>query len=81
MDMYPTILASIGVKIEGERLGLGTNLYSGIPTIVEEIGYDYFNNEIKKTSKYYNEVIIGDEDYREMKKSKLKVEHNNNVVN
>lgn len=27
-DMYPTILASIGVKIEGDRLGLGTNLFS-----------------------------------------------------
>lgn len=37
-DMFPTILASIGVKIEGERLGLGTNLFSGTPTLFEENG-------------------------------------------
>lgn len=28
-DFYPTILASLGVQIEGDRLGLGTNLFSG----------------------------------------------------
>ena len=37
-DMFPTILASIGVKIEGERLGLGTNLFSDVPTLFEERG-------------------------------------------
>ena len=63
-DIYPTILASIGVKIEGNRLGLGTNLYSDIPTIPEELGIENFNNELKKNSKYYNEQIMGDEYYK-----------------
>ena len=67
MDMFPTILASIGVEIEGNRLGLGTNLFSEKPTLVEELGYDYFNNELKKNSKFYNETILG-EDYYIMRK-------------
>lgn len=66
MDLYPTILASIGVKIEGERIGLGTNLYSNIPTLAEQLGFEYLNNEIKKNSKFYNEKIFGD-DYFVMK--------------
>ena len=63
MDMFPTILASIGVKIEGERLGLGTNLYSGEPTLLEMLGYDTLNNELKKSSKFYNRVILGNDYY------------------
>lgn len=35
MDLFPTILASIGASIPGERLGLGTNLFSGERTLQE----------------------------------------------
>lgn len=66
IDMYPTILASIGIKIEGEKLGLGTNLYSGIPTISEELGYEYISEEVKKYSEFYNKRIITD-NYTESK--------------
>ena len=38
MDFYPTTLASLNVKIEGDRLGLGTNLYSNKKTIIETLG-------------------------------------------
>ena len=56
-DWFPTILASIGCKIYGERLGLGTNLFSGVKTIAEEnIPY---NSEIVKDSKFYKERIHG----------------------
>ena len=37
-DMYPTILAALGVKVEGDRLGLGVNLFSGEKTLAEKIG-------------------------------------------
>ena len=40
MDMFPTTLGALGVSIQGDRLGLGTNLFSGIKTIPEEIGMD-----------------------------------------
>ena len=37
------MLASIGFKIEGERLGFGTNLFSGRKTYMEE-GVDFNGN-------------------------------------
>lgn len=56
-DLYPTILASIGARIEGNRLGLGVNLYSDEETIAEVLGIKEFNEEISKSSDYYeNEV-------------------------
>lgn len=63
MDMYPTMLASIGVEIEGNRLGLGTNLYSNTPTLTEELGFENFEAELKKKSNYYNHHIVGNEYY------------------
>ena len=67
LDTYPTVLASIGVKIEGDRLGLGTNLFSSTKTLAEKYGFDYLNEEIQKKSTFYNSVILGD-DYDEMNK-------------
>lgn len=59
-DMYPTTLASIGAEIPGERLGLGTNLFSEVPTIMEEYRYDIekYNSEILKHSSYYDKKLI-----------------------
>lgn len=53
MDMFPTVLSAMGFKIEGERLGLGTNLFSDKPTLAEELGFSYFNSELGKYSKFY----------------------------
>lgn len=53
MDMTPTILAAMGCTIEGERLGLGTNLFSSKPTLIEEMGFNDFNNQLCRTSDYY----------------------------
>ncbi len=38
MDNFPTTLAAMGVKIEGDRLGLGTNLFSSQDTLYETYG-------------------------------------------
>lgn len=65
LDMYPTILASIGVDIESNRLGLGTNLFSNRETLVEELGYEHVNEELIKNSNYYNNNILQD-DYLEL---------------
>ena len=53
-DMFPTTLAAMGCTIEGDRLGLGTNLFSGKPTLAEKYGYDKLNIEISKCSEFYN---------------------------
>ena len=59
-DMFPTTLAAIGCEIEGERLGLGTNLFSGKPTLVEEMGLEAFDAELTKTSDYYTKHFFFD---------------------
>ncbi len=57
IDMYPTILAALGYKIEGERLGLGTNLFSKEKTLLERDGVEYVNTELTKKSEFYNNEL------------------------
>lgn len=57
-DLFPTTLASLGATIEGDRLGLGTNLFSDKKTLTEELGYEYVQYELMKKSKYYDEKFI-----------------------
>lgn len=57
MDMFPTTVAALGADIEGDRLGLGTNLFSDKKTIPEMMGIDTFNEELMKGSHYYYNYI------------------------
>lgn len=57
-DLYPTTLASLGATIDGNRLALGTNLFSNKPTLMEEMGVEEFSSEVSKMSKYYKENIL-----------------------
>lgn len=57
-DMLPTTLVALGVDIEGDRLALGTDLFSGTPTLTEEYGYKTVNSELRKRSEYYNTHIL-----------------------
>ena len=50
-----TVLSAIGYEIEGERLGLGTNMFSDKQTLAEELGYEKFNGELLKESDFYIE--------------------------
>ena len=58
VDMFPTTLAAIGCTIEGDRLGLGTNLFSDRPTLAEEMGVDAFNEEMGKHANYYTKKFF-----------------------
>ena len=58
VDWFPTILALMGVNITGERLGMGTNLLSGLPTLTERD--PTYINEIEKYSKFYKYEFAGD---------------------
>ncbi len=58
-DMFPTTLAAMGVTIEGERLGLGTNLFADIPTLTEQYGFEALDAELQKHSAFYNGTILG----------------------
>ena len=57
LDMFPTTLASLNVKIEGNKLGLGVNLFSKEKTLVEKLGYEKVENELLKKSNYYNKLV------------------------
>ncbi len=59
LDMFPTTLASLGCTIEGDRLGLGTNLYSDTPTLAEQLGLSELNRELSLKSPYYEKNILG----------------------
>lgn len=58
LDMFPTTLAALNVKIDGERLGVGTNLFSKENTITEKYGLDNVYLELRKYSPFYSECII-----------------------
>ena len=53
LDLFPTTLAAMGATIEGDRLGLGTNLFSNHITLCEKYGFEVFNEELSKSSDYY----------------------------
>ena len=57
-DMFPTTLAAMGVQIEGERLGLGTNLFSEQETLTEIFGFERLDEEFQKRSEFYNEELL-----------------------
>lgn len=58
IDIFPTTLAALGVEIDGDRLGLGTNAFSDRQTLIEELGVENFSTELKKYSRYYNDVFV-----------------------
>lgn len=58
IDLYPTTLASLGATIEGNRLALGTNLFSDEKTLIEKYGLTYVNDELSKNSRFYDNNIL-----------------------
>ena len=58
-DMFPTTLAAMGVQIEGDRLGLGTNLFSDKQTLGEMYGFEALDWELQKRSEFYNDRFLG----------------------
>lgn len=46
----------MGVEIEGDRLGLGTNLYSTQQTLTERFGIEKEEKELKRKSKLLNQM-------------------------
>ena len=56
IDQFPTTLAALGCTIEGNRLGLGTNLYSSEDTLLEKYGVDEVSREMEKKSNFMIEL-------------------------
>ena len=70
VDNFPTTLAALGVQIEGDRLGLGTNLFSEEDTLIERDGLEFVNTELQKSSDWMDEQsnlkeVTADIEYRD----------------
>ena len=64
MDLYPTTLASLVAVIRGNRLGLGTNLFSLSDTLLEQYGISKCMEELEKPSSFmdsFSNVSITEE--------------------
>ena len=59
-DLYPTTLASLGVEIEDNKMGLGVNLFSDEKTLLEKYDYYYVLAELYKRSIFYDDCILND---------------------
>lgn len=53
LDIFPTTLAALGFDIQGEHLGLGTNLFSGQRTLAETVGPYVIDEELAVRSEFY----------------------------
>ncbi|MBR4706922.1 MAG: sulfatase-like hydrolase/transferase [Pseudobutyrivibrio sp.] len=67
IDLFPTILASLGVEMSSDRLGCGTNLYGTKQTIVEEFGKDTCFSEFSLGSSFVESFIKFEVDEETMK--------------
>lgn len=61
-DNFPTTVASLGADIDGDRLGLGTNLFSATPTLTERFGIDKVKSEMSRKSKLMETLADINED-------------------
>ncbi len=57
-DMLPTTLSALGVRIAGDRLALGTDLFSNKLTLTEMYGYEALEEELLKESAFYKARIL-----------------------
>ena len=62
LDLFPTTLAALGANIDGDKLALGTNLYSDKETLIEKYDLDYINTAIINRSKLCEELFYSDEE-------------------
>ncbi len=70
-DLFPTTLSAMGVSIPGDKLGLGTNLFSNQDTLLEEYGLDTCQTELERPSRFMDArsgVRLTKEDLDDMQK-------------
>ena len=58
LDMFPSTLSAIGVEIHGDRLGLGTDLFSSTETLSEKLGVEEYRKQLEQSSDYYDNVFF-----------------------
>ena len=59
LDMFPTLLESIGFTIEGRSMGLGRSLYSNDPTLLEHYEQKTLDSLLRERSIQYDYFLMG----------------------
>ncbi|WP_139843899.1 LTA synthase family protein [Candidatus Enterococcus clewellii] len=57
-DLFPTTLAALNVTISGDRLGMGTNLFSDKSTVIERQTLASVRDEFTQRSEFYDKHIL-----------------------
>ena len=73
-DAFPTTLAAMGIEIPGDRLGLGSNLFSKTPTLLEDYGLKHVKKELEKRSDFMISLGQIDKESAFIKKEEKKKE-------
>lgn len=60
MDLFPTTLSALGCEIEGNRLGMGVDLYSDELTLMEIMGKNKLDYQLRLKSNYYREYFMNE---------------------
>ncbi len=58
LDMYPTTLTAMGFTVVGDKLGIGVNLFSDTPTVLEQFGFNEMKKQLEMHSRFYDANII-----------------------
>lgn len=59
LDMFPTLLESMGFELEGRSIGLGRSLYADKPTLLEIYGQPILDSLLRERSVQYDYFIMG----------------------
>lgn len=59
LDMFPTLLESIGFELEGRSIGIGRSLYADKPTLLEMYGKSTLDSLLRERSIQYDFFIMG----------------------
>ena len=51
--MFPTTLASLDAQIQGDKLGLGVNLFSSRETLTESFGQERIQTEMSSRLEFF----------------------------
>ena len=59
LDMFPTLLESMGFSLENRAMGLGKSLYSNEPTLLERYGQKTLDSLLRERSIQYDYFLMG----------------------
>lgn len=62
LDMFPTLLESIGFMIDGHAIGLGRSLFDDSPTLLEKYGRQALDSLLRVRSIQYDYFLMGEKE-------------------